>query len=223
MRFLMAFCAATMLLGGAATAQETTMTGAEETYDLLFREGTLDDLPRDGTLVYDRTVASTLTPDAEARDTGKIELTFEAGEPEAARLRFTQGERFKGIGEFPASVGNPIIMYFVETVVRDMAEAAGGSNFYIRNRVKAALVEPAEIETRDVTLGDETVEARSVTLHPFEGDPNADKMQGFDRMALTVTMSEEVPGWYASLDATVPAADGDVPIYSSTITLEPGE
>ncbi len=223
MRLLMAICAATLLLGGVGTAQETTMTEAEETYDLLFRTGTLDDLPRDETLVYDRVVESALAPDAAERDTGRIELTFEAGEPEAAQLRFLQGDRFKGIGDFPASVGNPIIMYFVETVVRDMAEAAGGSSFYIRNRVKAALVEPAEIEMREVSVGDETVAARTVTLHPFEGDPNAEKMQGFDRMELTVTMSEDVPGWYASLDATVPAADGDAPVYSSTITLEPDE
>ncbi|WP_299819154.1 hypothetical protein [uncultured Jannaschia sp.] len=223
MRLLMAICAATMLPGGIGAAQETGMTRAEETYDLLFRAGTLDDLPRDETLVYDRTVESALMPDAEARDTGQIELTFEGDEPEAARLRFMQDERFKAIGTFPASVGNPIIMYFVETVVRDMAETAGGSGFYIRNRVKAALFEPAEIEMREVAFGDETVEARTVTLHPFEGDPNAARMQGFERMALTVTMSEGVPGWYASLDATVPAIDGESPIYSSTITLEPLE
>ena len=54
----------------------------------------------------------------------------------------------------------------------------------------------------------------SVVIRPFEGDPNAERMQGFGDLALTVVMSEEVPGWYESLTAEA----GDV--YSSTLKFE---
>lgn len=191
----------------------TAATERAEPYDLLFKEGTLDDVDRDATLTYSRDVENALKPEAAERDTGRITLTFEDGDDiEEAILTFRQDEKFRVLGEFPASVGNPIILYFVETVVRDMAESAGGSPFYIRNRVKEALVKPAEIETDNDT---------TVTMKPFEGDPNADQMRGFGDLTLVVTMSEDAPGWYTSLKAHVPGAEGA--IYSSTMTLGDAE
>ena len=189
---------------------ETTVERAEP-YDLLFRQGTLDGLDRSQTLTYDRTVQNSLAPDAEARDTGTIKLDIRDGaDIEEAVLTFWQDERFRGLGEFPASVGNPMILYFVETVVRDMAESAGGSPFYIRNRVKEALVSPAEIETDGETV--------TVTMRPFADDPNAAQMRGFGDLALRVRMSDETPGWYDLLEATVPGTDG--PVYASTMQFE---
>lgn len=210
---------------GAALASGWLPSGpafAQETYDLLFRTGTLDAVSRDTRLVYSREVLNTLQPEAADRDTGQVELTFEGGEPEAVRLEFFQNEKHRTVGDFPASVGNPIIMYFVETVVRDMAETAGGSPYYIRNRVKDALVTPATIEQQQIESDGQTMSASVVTLHPFDGDPNAARMQGFGNLELTVTMSEDVPGWYQSLVAKVPGDGGD-PIYSSVLTLEPTE
>ena len=208
---------------GPAPAQGA-MTGAAETYELLFRGGTLDALPRAEPLVYDRAVESRLAPEAAARETGTLRLGFEGGTPEMVGLRFEQGERFRGVGRFPASVGNPVVMYFVETVARDMAEAAGGSPFYIRNRIKDALVAPAAMEQATTAWDGAEVAATTVTLTPFAGDPNAARMQGFDALELRVTMSDAVPGWYRRLEAVVPGPDGEAgPVYSSVIELEAGE
>ncbi|NIY99214.1 hypothetical protein HC022_24280, partial [Salipiger sp. HF18] len=119
-----------------------------------------------------------------------------------------------------ASVGNPMIMYFYESVIRDMAETVGGSPFYIRNRVKEALVQPAEIVTGEASFGGSEVPTQTVILRPFEGDPNAGKMQGFGGLELSVTMSEEVPGWYLSLVATAPGADGAPGAYVSELRFD---
>lgn len=207
-----------MLVAAPLNAQEAAapgapavkgQTGKDETYALLFRNGTLDTV-EDG-IRYGREVKNTAMPEAAARDTGTISIAFEPPEgdtPRMARLSFVQDGRSKGIGSFPASVGNPVIMYFVESVIRDMAETAGGSPFYIRNRVKEALVESAQIETVEVMLDGAPVTAQAVTMRPFAGDPNIDRMKGFGDLALTVTMSEEVPGWYYSLDARTAPRDG---------------
>ena len=214
--------ASALILGLAVPllAQESAGAGQldDGPYDLLFRTGTLDGLPREDAIVYEKVVTNHFTPAAATQETGEVELTFEGGEPEMVQLRFLKDGRHRGIGEFPASVGNPIILYFMESVVRDMASSAGGSPFYIRNRVKAALLEPAAEEQ-----GGADGQTVAVTLRPFEGDPNASRMQGFEHLALTVTMSEDVPGWYTSLAAVVPGEGGGEPVYSSTLTLEPGE
>ncbi|WP_299846548.1 hypothetical protein [uncultured Roseovarius sp.] len=221
MRHLLSFiCAALLLLSAPVLAQNPTTAH----YDLLFRNGTLDDIPRDDHLTYTRAVINTLEPDTQDRDTGQIELSFDKGEAEGdplrAHLKFIQGEKYRNLGQFPASVGNPIILYFVETVVRDMAETAGGSPFYIRNRIKESLVEPAETKDSDLTIAGNTVSGQSVILRPFEGDPNSDKMKGFGDLSLEVTMSEDVPGWYHTLRAYVPGAKDSDPIYSSTLTFD---
>ncbi len=186
-------------------------------YDLLFKTGTLDDIPAQSALIYARDVINTLTPEAATRDTGQIELGLAGGDPPQASLKFTQGGKYRNLGQFPASVGNPIILYFVETVVRDMAESAGGSPFYIRNRVKESLVAPGMMEEGEIRYADEAVAGHTVTLSPFEGDPNSDRMKGFGALRLEITMSEAVPGWYHTLRAYVPGPEGDAPIYSSTL------
>ena len=205
---------------GISTAAISASNTIEQPYDLLFKTGTLDDIPNDETLIYTRDVTNALEPDAAERDTGRIELGFDSGEPMQASLKFTQGQKHRNLGQFPASVGNPIILYFVETVIRDMAESAGGSPFYIRNRIKESLVAPGLMENGQVQFDGATVATQAITLSPFQGDPNADRMKGFGDLRLEVTMSEDVPGWYHSLRAFVPDPASDTPIYSSTLTFK---
>lgn len=199
----------------ASLAVAEPLTG-DKTYDLLFRNGTLDQIDRAAEIVYRREVSSTLNPDMSTRDTGDIALSFRDGNVEVALLEFRQEGKSRALGTFPASVGNPMIMYFYETVVRDMAEAAGGSPFYIRNRVKEALIEPSEVQAGEAIVAGKTVTTRTIFLRPFEGDPNQSRMQGFGDLELRVTMSEEVPGWYMSFVAE--ASGGEV--YRSEVQFE---
>lgn len=220
-----AAAALVLSLGLGAAAGAATLNGTE-TYDLLFRSGTLDDLARRTELVYRREVTNTLNPEAGTRASGDIALSILDGGKPMAQLEFRQNGKHRGLGRFPASVGNPMIMVFYENVVRDMAEAAGGSPYYIRNRVKDALVQSAEMDTGTAVVDGETIETQTVRLYPFAGDPNRDRMQGFGNLELTVVMSEDVPGWYLSLTAEALGEDGAPPVYRSAVvfdTLEPGE
>lgn len=192
----------------------------EHSYDLLFKDGTLDAVERSNQLIYSRAVVNELKPVAAERDTGEVSLSFPDGEDKIARLEFRQDEKHRGLGVFPSSVGNPMIMYFYESVVRDMAEAAGGSPFYIRNRVKDALIQPAVHEVGSAVIDGRVVETQTVTLYPFADDPNKARMQGFGTLELSVTMSDEVPGWYLSLIADTPDATGKTGVYRSELLFQ---
>ncbi|WP_208999192.1 hypothetical protein [Roseibium sediminis] len=189
---------------------------ADQPYDLIFKTGTLDGISRNSVLAYQRTTVAPQNQELADTSTGTINLSF--AENDMAHLEFLQKEKHRKIGEFPANVGNPMIMYFVETVVRDMAGTAGGSPFYIRNRVKASLIEDAPVEDVEVEYQGKQVQAKSVTLSPFRDDPNRAKMRGFENLALTITMSDQIPGWYHSLKA---GTGNDV--YSNEIVLQPFE
>lgn len=215
-RFLAIFATLLVCAGPLAAASPD----ASSTYDLLFRNGTLDQIDRQNVLVYSRDVTNRLKPEAAERDTGDIALSFGSGTKEMAELQFRQDDKHRGLGRFPASVGNPIIMFFYESVLRDMAEATGGSPHYIRNRVKEALVQPGELDTAEAVIGGQTAQVRIIRLFPFRDDPNQDRMQGFGALELRVTVSDAVPGWYVSLIAEAPGGEGDAPVYRSVLTFE---
>ncbi|MEO0386917.1 MAG: hypothetical protein AAF281_05225 [Pseudomonadota bacterium] len=207
---------AAMLLGAIWAPVSVS---AEAAYDLLFRNGTLDSIDRDTALLYRRDVTNALNPEAATRDTGDIALSFDATNTALAQLEFRQDGKARSLGRFPASVGNPMIMYFYESVVRDMAETAGGSPFYIRNRVKDALVQTTPAVAGEAVVAGRTVPTVTVTLVPFADDPNHARMRGFGDLALKITMSEAVPGWYMSLRAETSPNGGEA-VYRSELVFE---
>ncbi len=218
LRILATLCA----LAIAAPAVLAAEGSGNETYDVLFKNGTLDDIPEGAELIYSRSSGNPVKPELSKRDTGDIALTVTPATKPVAHLEFTQfGGQKRNLGSFPASVGNPMIMYFYETVVRDMAEISGGSPFYIRNRVKDSLIQPADITTGEAEFDGKTIPITTVKIHPFADDPNADRMMGFGDLELIVQMSDEVPGWYLSLTAAAPdPKHSDAWIYLSQITFK---
>ena len=193
---------------------------AEQAYDLLFQNGVLDTIDRNKELVYQRTVTNKLRPDTAERDTGDIALGFREDGNEMAYLEFRQNNKHRAMGVFPASVGNPMIMVFYESAIRDMAESAGGSPYYIRNRVKDALVQPAEVVEGEMVFDDKSVPVQTILMHPFAEDPNRDRMQGFGNLVLSVTVSKEVSGWYLNLVAEAVPEGGRAAVYRSEIQFE---
>lgn len=190
---------------------------AEPAYDLIFKQGTLSDLSLQSVLAYDRQVTIASDPERAQRSTGTVDLAFATDD--MAQLTFRQDDKHQTLGRFPASVGNPIVMYFVETVLRDVAHEAGGSPFYIRTRIKDSLVAPAEIEPVTLRYGDRDVVGQKVTLHPFQDDENRDRMHGYGDLSLSFTVSDAYPGWYGALVADVPGETDAQPIYSNSLIL----
>jgi len=198
---------------------------AEETYETFFREGALSGVHEGETLTYRTRISGWSAPGkaAEAPKVREGSLSLTLSGEDVVMNREREGAE-QSIGTFPASVGNPIIMYFLETTLRDMATQAGGSPFYIRNRIKDALLRSADRETVTVTYGNEEITAERATIHPFTTDKARGSMGGFADLSLAVTVSEDVPGWYLSLTASAPSVAGrEDEGYRSGITLHASE
>ncbi|WP_172326692.1 hypothetical protein [Mangrovicoccus sp. HB161399] len=211
---LMAAALAAALALAAPFAAPAAETAAP--YALMFRGGTLDAVPHGKVLTYARTVVLPADEGFASRNSGVLRLAFAGDDADEVQLGFgPDRDSTHVVGAFPASVGSPLAMYHMETVTRDMAQITGGSQFYIRNRMKDALSRPAGVE--DVEVDGQP--AREVVFRPFEGDPNSARMAGFAALEIRAVMSEAVPGWYSRLSATVPDGQGGV-LYSSEITFE---
>ncbi len=179
----------------ACMLASTCMAGATDTYDTIFRTGTLDGLPEATVITYAETGAG---------EDQIVRLTVGA-ENRTALVRI-RGEQTGTVGEFPTDVGNPLVMYFMENAVRTVAERSGGSPFYIRNRFKEALLAEVPHAELDVRFDGQEIPAERLVLHPLAGDAHAEAA-GVDDVALEVTVSPEVPGWYHTLAVTGGAGD----------------
>jgi hypothetical protein len=139
---------------------------------------------------------------------GRLLLAVVAG-PEGRKLALTQdaeGDE-RPVASFSTGTANPVLLYFLETTAQAMAEATGGSPFYIRNRMREA-VGSADLGP----VGD----PREVVLHPFEADRNRGRMGAFADLTLSLRFDADEPGRLLELSAdTAGDADG----YHHRLTL----
>lgn len=203
----------------SAMSAVTGMAFAAGPYDLLFRQGTLDDIAPGTEIIYDQSGAGV----AEAAEVlADLDLRLSVHDAQESYLELFDTDRFRRLGTFPTAVGNPLLMYFFETTIRDVAQLSGGSPFYMRNRFKEALLAEATPDTVTRDFDGTEVSTKEITLHPFQGDINSAKMGGFEDLALTISVSDAVPGWYQSLAAVSAGGDG----YDYRVTVvgtEPAE
>ncbi|MBP1848798.1 hypothetical protein [Rhizobium halophytocola] len=200
---------------------------AQTAYQLLFRPGTLSSMEgatqagvtlRPGDMiVYDSRHSQTPT---EAALTEKVTLTLLT--PTEADLRLERGARHRSLGRFPARVGNPMVMYFLEGVLKDISDETGGSPFYLRNRLKEALGKTVDAAAGSARFEGREIATRKVTMTPLIDAGERRKLGRFAGLEVTVITSNEVPGGYLSFVARAPKGERQGgAAYEASITLQP--
>ncbi|MEM7497032.1 MAG: hypothetical protein AAF371_03445 [Pseudomonadota bacterium] len=130
--------------------------------------------------------------------------------------------------------GNPLLMVFLENTVRAVSQATGGSPFYLRNRIREALGDRLSSQPMILAAGNARLPARSLSVRPFEGDENAERMGPFASIELRFVVAEAAPGMLVAMTADVgPRIDPQTgattgagsatgePIYFEEIRLDP--
>lgn len=209
--------AAALVAGWAAAAAAAPM-------DLLFSTEHMRALRPGAELTYgharhaSEAQAEKIGPDLDQ----KIRLT--TGEPAAGATGMAVSVVMDAEGNpreldtFRGVPGNPILMVFLETTVRAVNRATGGSPFYIRNRIKEGLRE--DLVSTPVVLSAEgaRLAARELRVRPFVDDENAEKLGPFRDLELTFVVAEDVPGMFLSLTAA--AGAGEAAAYAEEFRLE---
>lgn len=137
---------------------------------------------------------------------GEVGLSIVADQQPAILSLTESGTK---VAEFPAASANPILLFFLENVMRSVANDTGGSPYYIRNRIRDALV----AAQTDVTQG--PVE---LVMHPFAQDPNRDRLGEYADLTITLRYDAEDPARILELLAdTGDGPDG----YTEKMTLIP--
>lgn len=207
---LFAPVALSFLLAGSALADKAT--------DMVFSTGVLDNIPAQKAVTYDH---SRLGPDSDEFHSitdGSISLAVmpsDTGGAEAVMTISESGKR-RSRNPFPADAGNPLVMTFLESSLRSMAQITGGSPFYLRNRMKESLRSGGEVTPVTVDVDGQPVAAFQVAFRPFANDKNAERMGDFSELTLTFLTSEMVPGGFVEFNAATPERNG-ARIYAETM------
>ena len=183
--------------------------------DLVFAPGQIAGLEPGQVLHYAHLRRGPDGTDAGPAEDGRITLTLKAqANGRAAILTLTRADaERRELAPFPGGdrAGNPLLLFFLETVSRRVAAATGGSPFYIRNRLRDAFRNGGQVGPAPGAEG-----ARRVTYRPFEADPNAGRLGAFAELELRFALGNEVPGHFLALTAATP---GDPPAYRESIRL----
>lgn len=189
---------------------------AETAFDLVFRSGTLDGLPEGTELTYEGSGLSEAPP-----ADGWSQVVVGLGADGSARVEADgaqPGGPRRVLGSFDAGIGNPMAMLLLERTVKDVSEATGGSPFYIRNRIREALADQDGTAPVTVEWEGREVPATEIVLVPFADDAHRAELGPFAELEIRVVVSEEVPGWYRSVSAELPAtANGTA--YGTSFSL----
>ena len=201
MRMIWRGVAVSVLLGTAAQAGALS--------DAIFAPGAFTATEPGSVTRYDHQRSGPAGPEFHPVDKGVLVVTPELAEGKAQLvLTHEEAGRTMPISAFAASAGDPVLLYFLENTVRSMATLTGGSPFYIRNRVRDALVQADLAVTGDPVVAE---------LRPFADDPNRAKMGAFADLVLRIELQPGAPVPLRALSADTTAAGGD---YRETLTLE---
>lgn len=182
---------------------------AAEAGDAVFSERGPWDLGQE-TLEWRMTVegpaAEGFRPTADGRLT-MTQVVDPSDDQPVLQLEQQGGAMNRKIGPFPISAGDPVLTYFLEQTVRDMATLTGGSPHYIRNRMKDAIFRGGQIADQDGQ--------KVATFQPFAQDQNAARMKGFETLTLTFVMDDP-----KAPIRELRAATDQAPGYRNTLVLQ---
>ena len=170
----------------------------------------LADLPAAIPLTWQHARALPAAPEGSAAPAGgwqrlkaepsrEITLTLEADD----KLSLREGQRI--LAEFPKSAPHPILLMFLENVMRVVSQETGGSPHYIRNRMR-------------MNLGAAEVSEGILKIRPFAQDRNAARFGAFAELEIEVQWREGAPAEILSLSASLPSNPA---LYSETFRLKP--
>jgi hypothetical protein len=134
-----------------------------------------------------------------------IRLTIRAGE--AAGRRDVEPEFLTGPRaiHYPTATGfrgNPLLLFALDRIARELSAATGGSHAWFRNRIRQALMQAAPPRHVMLPFEGREAEAVEIELRPFTGEPRARRYQD---QRYRFVLAEAVPGWIQAIDSDLPA------------------
>jgi hypothetical protein len=134
-------------------------------------------------------------------------------------MQVFHGERARPIESLPDMTGNPILIFFLDRAVNNITALAGGNRMYFKGKFRDGIRDKSKIEPVKVDYAGGKVDGFKITVSPFEGDPNALRMLGYEGARFSFTISDNVPGQFVEFTQHFESPVPDSPKLDELITL----
>lgn len=194
---LSALLVVTMPLAAAAAADQKAQP-------ILFESRQLDLIDKGAEVTYrfektgsdERLVGKNYADDirlgvAKVDDKGSRDVVFQV---------FT-GDNARDPQNWPELTINPLFIWYLDRTVATFNSLAGGSQMYLKHKIREALANATAVETK-VDYDGKSVDGYKISITPFADDNNMSKMQGFHKSAFTIVVSNQVPGYFVDLQSS---------------------
>ena len=186
------------LLGAAALCLTLSAPAfADEAVDRIFDTENLSNVKSGTTLAFTH-IRETHNPDMIAALERDIEVAVgdktEGKDSRVVTVSFKEGERNVTLSPFTDDGGNPMLVFFLESVAKAVAKSTGGSPFYIKNRIVEAFQRGTKISEIDIVRDGEPLKANRIAYSPFASEKLKDRLQNFAEMEVAFILSDAVPG-----------------------------
>ena len=186
----------------------------------VFADPHLDNLPGAATLRYRyrKNEAGQAAVDDEVVLTTRRE---DGRQGRVVQVDYLHGERHLTLPEVENATSNPLILYFLESDVREMHRRLGGQENYFRRRIRLALAEAAQLSIVAVPYAGNVVQGTRVEIRPYANDELQERFRGMAHKAYQFTLSADVPGGVYELRTQVAdvAGSGAPPLLEEILTL----
>ena len=195
-----------------ALAAICTVLQAGNAADLIFNYTTLNQVRNGPQVVYSHRGLRPANADTSRVQDGSIRMLLHQNNKDGrtVSISLSSPDTQRNIANLPTVGGKILIMVFLETATRAMAEIASGSPFYIRNKLREALTRETVSKSQTAIIMVQKTVVTQRTVHPFLTDPNAARMGPFANLALTFSYGKGVPFDLYNPSATAMHPDGDV-------------
>ena len=130
------------------------------------------------------------------------------------------GERARNPEVVPDLTGNPLLVFFLDRAVNNFSALAGvGSRNYFKGKFRDGLREKSKIEAVKIDYNGKPVDGWRVTVAPYQNDPNALRMLGYEGAEFTFLVADALPGQIGEMVAHYESGIKDAPKLEERITL----
>lgn len=204
------------LLAGPAAAQDrSSYTPAQLA---LFDRPHLQNITAPATLTYRFTYQGSKEQSFEDQVTMAVTAIAADGGKDL-HFQYLTGERQQPYGDLRDFHGNPLIMLFLQSDVTEMGRMTGGGAGYLRNRIRIAFLESAELEPSQVEHEGRQLAAERIVIRPFVKDPHREQMGRLADKSYEFLLVPEIPGGLYRIQARVPAGLDGSPAIESSLTF----
>ncbi len=185
---------------------------------LLWETDQLSNIDKTGTIRYE----FERTGSMEGGFTDFVELNIneikEDGMKSAAVIFFSE-ERNQDVAPNENTNGNPVLGVYLQGDVYEMNRLTEGSWRYFHKRIKLALADDAKIEPVIIKIDGKELNAKKVTITPYENDPKRKIFEQYADKIYEITVSEDIPGMLYEIRTIIPGSEKDssVPMVVETL------